>query len=407
MLLRFQLLSESSNTVSCSENYVGRGPLVLEFEKCVVRSVGDNTELVGVEACNSRNRDGCNVLGTSFVGDYYVDYSRQSAIVWPPGESSSGVLSGIQTGTSIASPVHTNTGDQNALYGESNFQTDVGATSSANFSQQRKIHGVCKRQERKRARSFTVGNGRGEFGDVMLDTVNHGGVTNSYIDICDCHWVCEYCHAAFWYDERVKRYDDSVNRRRGPFVFKISGHIYHWIGSLCPAPTDPPRFLQLYIYDIQNEVSNRTLGEIVFKSGPNTRTDYDVIIESRDGFYPEMRPRRDVDKRLSMNQYYMFQLHERLDSYALLFRGGRLFQQYVVGVFCCIEQNRLDFYRFWQNDIRREYLSGVYDAICRGDREGSEIGGRLILLRTFTGGPRYMYSHYLDALAICRALGNP
>ncbi|GKA61087.1 hypothetical protein Tco_0760494 [Tanacetum coccineum] len=183
-------------TVGHSESYIGRdygnldvrGPMVLEFEKCVVRSVGDDTELVGVEACNSRNRDGCNVLGTSFVGDYYVDYSRQSATVWPPGESSSGVLSGIQTGTSVASPVHTNTGDQNEF-------------------QQRKIHGVCKRQERKRARSLTVGNGGGEFGDVMLDTVNHG---DSYIDIGDCHWVCEYCRAAFWYGERVKRYGNRA-----------------------------------------------------------------------------------------------------------------------------------------------------------------------------------------------------
>ncbi|GKD11655.1 DNA helicase [Tanacetum coccineum] len=26
---------------------------------------------------------------------------------------------------------------------------------------------------------------------------------------------------------------------------------------------------------------------------------------------------------------------------------------------------------------------------------------------SFTGGPRYMYAHYLDALAICRKLGNP
>ncbi|GJW45845.1 DNA helicase, partial [Tanacetum coccineum] len=108
-----------------------------------------------------------------------------------------------------------------------------------------------------------------------------------------------------------------------------------------------------------------------------------------------------------MNQYYMFQLHERLDCYALLFRGGHLFQQYVVGVFCSIEQNRLDYYRLRQNDIRREYLSGVHDAISRGDREGFQVGRRLILPRTFTGGPRYMYSHYLDSLAICHVIGNP
>ncbi|GKD62900.1 hypothetical protein Tco_1305008, partial [Tanacetum coccineum] len=258
--------------------------------------------------------------------------------------------------------------------------------------------------------------------------------------------------------------DYSVNKRRGPYVFKISGQIYHWIGLLCPTPGNPPRFLQLYIYDTDNEVASRmrhfpeggssqldpgivsslirvldehnelvrlfrtardrisanvilefwirlfkvvgvceydlptsgTRGEIVFESGPNTRTDYDVIIESRDGcpqrvnklhlldmalqfpllfvygesgFHPEMKQCCGTDKRMSMNLYYMFQLHERLDSNGLLFRDGWLFQQYVVGVYCCIEQNRLDFYRLCQNDIRREYLSGVYDAICRGDQE--------------------------------------
>ncbi|GKE32202.1 hypothetical protein Tco_1451524, partial [Tanacetum coccineum] len=64
-----------------------------------------------------------------------------------------------------------------------------------------------------------------------------------------------------------------------------------------------------------------------------------------------MKQRRSSDKRLSMNRYYMFQLHERPGSYGLLFRSGRLFQQYLVGVYCCIEQNCLDFYRIRQNDI--------------------------------------------------------
>ncbi|GJY36478.1 DNA helicase [Tanacetum coccineum] len=40
-------------------------------------------------------------------------------------------------------------------------------------------------------------------------------------------------------------------------------------------------------------------------------------------------------------------------------------------------------------------------------RDGYEVGGRIILPMSFTGGPRYMYAHYLDALAICRKLGNP
>ena len=67
----------------------------------------------------------------------------------------------------------------------------------------------------------------------------------------------------------------------------------------------------------------------------------------------------------------------------------------------------MDFYRKHQNDIRGEYFSGLYDTILRGDRDGSEVGSRIILPSYFTRGPRYMYSHYLDALTICRVLGNP
>ncbi|GKD95176.1 DNA helicase [Tanacetum coccineum] len=81
--------------------------------------------------------------------------------------------------------------------------------------------------------------------------------------------------------------------------------------------------------------------------------------------------------------------------------------EYVVTAFCAIEQNRIDYVRKHQNDIRNEYLSGIYDAINRGDSDGSDCGARLILPQSFTDGPRYMYNHYLDALAICRVHGNP
>ncbi|GJZ35269.1 DNA helicase [Tanacetum coccineum] len=416
-----------------------------------------------------------------------------------------------------------------------------------------------QRQRKKRRRNIVRTQGMSTENRQYVNAQNEG-VTALYIDIGDCEWSCEHCSAKFWYGERLKgssknrrpeyhkccaggrvflnrevnppnyikqlfsdrlflenvraynqmfamtsfgaNVDDSVNRRRGPYVFKISGQVYHWIGSLCPSVGAQPRFLQLYVYDTENEVANRmrhfgrdgsnnlnpeivrglilfldehnelvklfrtardkcngqeipefrirlysvvgareydlptseTLGAIVFEDGPDTNTDYDVIIESRDGapqrinklhpsymslqfpllfvfgqsgFYPEMKQRGNGDKRVSITCITCTKLHERFHSYGLLFRGGRLFQQYVVGVYCCIEQNRMDYYKTHQNDIRKEYLSGIYDAIYKGDREGFDIGARIILPISFTGGPRYMYSHYLDALAICRVLGNP
>ncbi|GJR70888.1 DNA helicase [Tanacetum coccineum] len=63
--------------------------------------------------------------------------------------------------------------------------------------------------------------------------------------------------------------------------------------------------------------------------------------------------------------------------------------------------------RAHQNDLRSDYLSGLYDAVSRGDREGIAAGSKIMLPNTFTGGARYMYNYYIDALAICLSLGNP
>nr|GEV53635.1 hexokinase-1-like isoform X1 [Tanacetum cinerariifolium] len=79
-------------------------------------------------------------------------------------------------------------------------------------------------------------------------------------------------------------------------------------------------------------------------------------------------------------------------------KGTKLFQQYVVIAYCAIEQSRLDYIRQKQDDIRSGYLSGIYDAIVRGDRDGSDLGLRTVLTASFTGSSRYMYAHYLDAL---------
>ncbi|GJT02879.1 DNA helicase [Tanacetum coccineum] len=278
------------------------------------------------------------------------------------------------------------------------------------------------------------------------------------------------------------RVDDSINIGQGPYVFKISGQLYHWLGSLCPAEGDPPRILQLYVYDTENEINNRmshfggnnsdlrrdiveglieflddhnalvrlfrtareklldSEGEIVYEPGPDTDMDFDIIIKQRiglpqrvnklhlsymalqfpllfvygeDGYSKYMKMVRvpgassDEDRRLTTKAYYSYVLHDRVNSFNYLSKTERLFQQYMVIAFCAVEQSRIDYILEHQNDIRNEYLSGIYDTIRRGDNDGSDCGGRLILPQSFTGGPRYMYAHYLDALANCCVHGNP
>ncbi|KAL3628077.1 hypothetical protein CASFOL_028179 [Castilleja foliolosa] len=385
---------------------------------------------------------------------------------------------------------------------------------------------------------------------------------DTYFDDGDCEYVCEHCSALFWFAERIlrgplharprytrcckygtvrlplpldppatirslfedsnfmdnvraynnmfsmtsfgARVDDAVNDGQGPYVFKVSGQVSHWIGSICPPDNECPRFLQLYIYDTENEVPNRmrffgssdnrslspnivrclsdtlkscnefarlftaakdlcqmsescdfsvrlynnvgdrryeppaagTLGGIVFADDPNA-CNYDVVVRKKGGQphrvsklhpsyiplqYPLLFPfgepgwgtslklhsvSENRRKSLTINMYYTFQLHDRQNVYSLLLKGGRLFQQFLVDAYTCIEQCRLDFVNANQNIFRSEFLAGLYDALAKGDNNAHDIGKRVFLPSSFTGGPRYMYKHYQDALAICRVFGNP
>ncbi|GJS97527.1 hypothetical protein Tco_0804495 [Tanacetum coccineum] len=92
------------------------------------------------------------------------------------------------------------------------------------------------------------------------------GISSYYIDIGDCDCSCEHCDAKFWYGERLK--GCSTDRE---------------IGSLCPTKGDPPRFLQLYIYDTENEVANRMRH---FRGTSSSNLD-PVIVQRLIGFLDE------------------------------------------------------------------------------------------------------------------------
>ncbi|GKB00349.1 DNA helicase, partial [Tanacetum coccineum] len=227
--------------------------------------------------------------------------------------------------------------------------------------------------------------------------------------------------------------DNSINNGKGPYVFRVSGQIYHWIGAMCPEEGERPSYTLVvctrenmsyqpaeadipeFKVKLYNVVGTReyelptaeSIGAIVFGETSSMENDFDLIVEQHSRFPHIPGQSTKSEKRMTMNMYYAYQIHDRLNHYNLLPRGGKLFQQYVVTAYCSIEQSRLDYIRQKQNDIRNEYLSGIYDAIMRGDYDGNDLGTRTILTASFTGGPRYMYSHYLDALAICRVHGNP
>ncbi|OMP04886.1 DNA helicase PIF1, ATP-dependent [Corchorus olitorius] len=303
--------------------------------------------------------------------------------------------------------------------------------------------------------------------------------------------------------------DDLLNHDTGVPIFLELLDRHHRIGSLLPLPGNRPKFAQLYIYDTQNESTNRiealmggadSINRIIVDSlitmldGVNeivkafrtardrfeqegfipmklrlirsrdtdnrtysapSSTDIaglivndpgvndgnmDIIVEHKtDGMkrisnvhplymamqYPLLFPYgedgfrvgiRYVDsplkedaarKTVSMREYYAYIIQQRHDQHNTLLRGGRLFQQFLVDAECCITRSRLAFIRSNQKKIRVDMYKQVSDAIHAGDTHGDSIGKRVVLPPTFTGGPRYMYQNYQDAIAICRNYGFP
>ena len=117
-----------------------------------------------------------------------------------------------------------------------------------------------------------------------------------------------------------------------------------------------------------------TLGGIVFGDDLNAN-EYDIVVHSRDGYpqrvskmhpsymplqYPLLFPYGEDGWNLSMrltineirssksltaNMYYSFLIHDRRDKKSILLKGGRLFQQFLVDAYVCIEEGRLDYIR--------------------------------------------------------------
>ncbi|XP_020105809.1 uncharacterized protein LOC109722257 [Ananas comosus] len=304
--------------------------------------------------------------------------------------------------------------------------------------------------------------------------------------------------------------DSEINKKSGPYVFRISGQNHHRMGSLLPIDGERPKFAQLYIYDTENEVDNRMKAfnpvdklqkidrnivedlmkmfdrenEIVkafrmardrFKesdyrpirlrlNGCRTETpqsnpsicseiagliigDFgsvdgqrDIVVEHKiaglkrisdlhpsftamqypilfpygeDGFRIGMtysntsRGKVGSRKCVTMREFYAYRIQNRLIEGKTLIRGGKLFQQYVVDAFSCIEENRLDYIRRNQADLRTEVYRGMKDAVVAGDVDGNAIGKKIILPSSFIAGPRYMIQNYLDAIAICSQFGHP
>ncbi len=113
-------------------------------------------------------------------------------------------------------------------------------------------------------------------------------------------------------------------------------------------------------------------------------------------------------KYVSQRCYYAFRLHPRPMEPSDLFRGGRLFQQYIVDAWASIEQSELNWVRHNQKTIRADLYDGLRDAL-RGVQgvDLGQMGKRIVLPASHPGSARHMYQLFQDSMAIARHCGKP
>ncbi|GJU15981.1 reverse transcriptase domain-containing protein [Tanacetum coccineum] len=88
-------------------------------------------------------------------------------------------------------------------------------------------------------------------------------------------------------------------------------------------------------------------------------------------------------------------------------RGYVTMKEYYAYVIQYKKEQRLSWTRNNQDTLRVDLYHNVCDAVTRGDTNAAGLGKRIILPHNFTSGPRYMMQNYQDAMALCRAYGNP
>lgn len=319
--------------------------------------------------------------------------------------------------------------------------------------------------------------------------------------------------------------DYSVNRGKGPPIFRIFGELHHYSGALSTSEHRTPRYAQVYIYEPKAALDHRMqlnadldratmdgLQRMLNSSHPyvtiyrhayqvlngyNASNDVQVrlrlqpghdprrynlpsadevavILPDREagshprdiilrrvnntlqriselhpsyaplqypllfphgepGWYPEMKlqetdlqqhERRqtrarqreeeepqegeqedgDDGRRLTITRFVAHLLHYRPGFFSTLLSGGRLFTRYVVDMFAAADQMRLRWIENNQNTFRAARFNHLEDAAA-GDPDNvdlNDLGQRVFLPSSYTGGPRYMHQCYQDSMAIAR-----
>ena len=67
-------------------------------------------------------------------------------------------------------------------------------------------------------------------------------------------------------------------------------------------------------------------------------------------------------------------INERKGFKNIIIKGGQLYQQFLVDAFVNVEEDRFDYIRANQNDLRTEVYKGIHETVIKMDVKGSTIG---------------------------------
>lgn len=112
-------------------------------------------------------------------------------------------------------------------------------------------------------------------------------------------------------------------------------------------------------------------------------------------------------QKVYLREFFAYRIQSRHNEESTILMSKRLFQQFLVDAYSMIESSRLYYVKSHQKQLRAEMYKGLADTILRGETDPSTAGERIVLPSSFTGGARYMFQNYQDAMAICSWGGYP
>nr|KAJ0213969.1 hypothetical protein LSAT_V11C400186520 [Lactuca sativa] len=94
--------------------------------------------------------------------------------------------------------------------------------------------------------------------------------------------------------------------------------------------------------------------------------------------------------KCTMREYFAFRIQDRDHSFSLILNSKRLFQQFLVDAYTMMETERLHYIRRQQHVLRCKSYENLCNQKAQGTTNISNVGQRVILPSSFTGGTRYM-----------------